>query len=366
MRHAPIDPALFAAHRDRLAALLAKQSMAILHAADILPTSGDGTLRIHPAADLFWLTGIEQEESVLVLFPDAIDPANREIIFVRRPSERLATWEGEKLTQEKAQQVSGIKRVLWLADLPGAMHQLMCEAATVYLDSNEHERAVIDVDSRDLRLARQLMARYPLHRYERLAPLLRGLRAVKDAPEIDLIRQAVEITDAGLRRLLACLRPGVMEHELEAEVGAEFTRRRAKMAYEPIIASGQNACVLHYNDNDRVCEAGGLLLADVGASYANYCADLTRTYPVSGRFTTRQRAVYDAVLRVLRSSIGRATAGTSLRDWKRAAQEEMAGELVALGRNNTSERIRTVTRSGGHGSATLSQRIATCMIHTYI
>jgi Xaa-Pro aminopeptidase len=331
MRHAPIDPALFVSHRGRLAALLPKQGLAIVHAADILPTTGDGTLRLHPAADLFWLSGIEQEESVLVLFPGAGDPAHREILFIRQPNAHLATWEGEKLTKERAQQISGVRRVLWLSDLPGAMHQMMGEAAVVCLNSNEHERAGIDVDSRDLRLARQLMARYPLHRYERLAPLLRSLRAVKDPAEVDLISQAVDITAAGLRRLLASLRPGVMEHELEAELLAEFTRRRAKMAYEPIIASGHNACVLHYNDNDRVCEAGGLLLVDVGASYGNYCADLTRTYPVSGRFTPRQRAVYDAVLRVLRSSIGRTTPGTTLRDWKRAAQEEMAGELAALG-----------------------------------
>ena len=331
MRHAPIDPELFVAHRHRLAALLPARSVAIVHAADIPPATGDGTLRMHPAADLFWLTGIEQEESVLVLSPDAVDPAHREILFIRQPSAHLTTWEGEKLTQDKARAVSGVAKVLWLADLPGVLHQLLVAADTVHLNANEHERAVIDVDSRDLRLARQLMARYPLHRYARLAPLLRTLRAVKDDAEVGLIRQAIDITDAGLRRVLAALRPGVMEHELEAELVAEFTRRRAAMAYEPIIASGRNSCVLHYTDNDKVCAAGDLVLIDVGASYANYCADLTRTYPVSGRFTPRQRAVYDAVLRVLKHAIGRATVGTTLRNWKRAAQEEMAEELVALG-----------------------------------
>lgn len=218
-----------------------------------------------------------------------------------------------------------------LADLPGALHQLMCQAETVFLVANEHERAAIDVDSRDLRMARQLQARYPLHRYARLAPLLRRLRAVKAEGEVSLIRQAIDITAAGLRRLAAALRPGVMEHELEAELLHEFTRRRARMAYEPIVASGKNACVLHYTANDKVCADGDLVLVDVGASYANYCADLTRTYPVGGRFSPRQRAVYDAVLRVLRHSIARATVGTGLRDWKRAAQREMAEELVGLG-----------------------------------
>ncbi len=331
MRHTPLDPELFAANRRRLLQLLPSKSLAIVHAADILPTSGDGTLKIHPASDLFWLSGIEQEESVLVLCPEAIDPANREMLFVRRPSEQLATWEGEKLSKERAREISGIKRVRWLAELPAAIHLLLCENERVYLNANEHERAAYEVEDRDLRLARSLIARYPLHRFERLAPLLRKLRAIKSPAEVAILRRAVDITDAGLRRLLATVRPGVMEYELEAELTAEFIRRRGRMAYEPIIGSGPNGCVLHYLDNDQECRAGDLLLVDAGASYANYCADLTRTYPVSGRFSPRQRAVYEAVLRVLRSSIARAVTGTSLREWKRAAQVEMAHELVGLG-----------------------------------
>ena len=331
MRHAPIDPQLFAANRRRLVAQLPPGALAVVHAADILPTTGDGTLRLHPASDLFWLTGIEQEESVLVICPQATDPAARELLFIRQPSEHLATWEGEKLTKDKAQALSGITKIRWLSDLPAALHALMCESESVWLDSNEHERAAGEVEDRALRMARRLIARYPLHRYERLAPLMRRLRAVKSPAEVALIRRAIDITDAGLRRMLAALRPGVMEYELEAEVTAEFLRRRGRMAYEPIVGSGKNACVLHYLDNDQECRAGDLVLVDVGASYANYCADLTRTYPVSGRFTPRQRAVYEAVLRVLRSSIARAMPGTSLRDWKRAAQVEMAGELVGLG-----------------------------------
>jgi Xaa-Pro aminopeptidase len=331
MRHAPIDSELFAANRRRLVALLPPKAVALVHAADILPTSGDGTLKIHPASDLFWLSGIEQEESVLVLCPQASDPAAREILFVRQPSEHLATWEGEKLTKEKAQAISGIAKVRWLTELPGALHALLCESESVWLNSNEHERAAYEVEDRDLRMARRLIAKYPLHRFERLAPVLRRLRAVKSPAEVALLKRAVDITDAGLRRLLAALQPGVMEYELEGELAREFTRRRARMAYEPIIGSGKNACVLHYLDNDQECRAGDLVLVDVGASYANYCADLTRTYPVSGRFTPRQRAVYEAVLRVLRSSIARCVPGMKLREWKRAAQVEMAGELVGLG-----------------------------------
>jgi Xaa-Pro aminopeptidase len=331
MRHAPIDSSLFIAHRRRLTGLLPPNSVAIVHAADVLPTTGDGTLRLHPASDLFWLSGIEQEESVLVLAPQAIDPAHREMLFIRQPSDHLATWEGDKLSKEKATSISGVERIRWLSELPAVLHSLLCQCEQVFVNSNEHDRAVIEVEPRDLRLARQLKEKYPLHRFERLAPLLRRLRAVKDETEIELIRQAIDITDAGFRRLLAALKPGVTEYELEAELASEFTRRRARMAYEPIIGSGKNACVLHYIDNIAECRAGELVLVDVGASYANYCADLTRTYPVSGRFTPRQRAVYDAVLRVFKSSVARATVGATLRAWKRAAQVEMAEELVRLG-----------------------------------
>lgn len=331
MRHDPIDPALFRDHRRRLAAELPGQALAVVHAADVQPTSGDGTRSLHPASDLFWLAGIEQEESVLVLAPRAHDPARRELLFLRQPDEQLAQWEGAKLTKERAQAVSGIAEVRWLTDLPGTLHALMCESEAVYLNLNEHERAGTGVEDRDLRMARDLIARYPLHRYERLAPLLRRLRAVKDPVEVELIRRSIDITDAGLRRLVGALRPGVMEYELEAELSAAFISRRGRMAYEPIIAAGANACVLHYVANDAACRSGDLLLVDVGASYANYNADLTRTYPVDGRFTPRQRAVYEAVLRVLKASIARATVGTRLRDWKRAAQVQMAEELVGLG-----------------------------------
>ncbi len=331
MRHDPIDPAVFAAHRRRLVELLPSRAIAIVHAADILPTNGDGTLRLHPAGDLFWLAGIEQEESVLLLAPHAVDPAQRETLYLRQPNEQTAQWEGAKLDQERATAVSGVARVRWISELPAALHALLADADVVLLNANEHERSSTDVEPRDLRMARRLMERYPLHRYERLAPLLRRLRAVKDEVEVGLIRHAIDITDAGLRRLCRALRPGVMEYELEAELLHEFTRRRAWMGYEPIVASGGNACVLHYVDNMAACRAGDLLLVDVGASWANYSADLTRTYPVGGTFTARQRAVYEAVLRVLRASVERTRPGVTLREWKRAAQVQMAEELVGLG-----------------------------------
>ena len=190
MRHVPINPALFLTHRQQLTALLPPQSLVIMHAADLLPTSGDGTLRLHPACDLFWLTGIEQEESVLVLAPDATDPAQREMLFIRQPNELLATWEGHKLSKDQAREISGVAKIRWLADLPGVLHALMCESERIYLNANEHERSSSEVESRDLRQARGIMARYPLHRYERLQPLLRQLRAVKNTTEVELLRRA--------------------------------------------------------------------------------------------------------------------------------------------------------------------------------
>lgn len=331
MRHAAIDSELFRAHRSRLAAELPAKSLTVVHAADVLPTNGDGVLRLVPAADLFWLTGIEQVESVLVLAPDADDPGQREMLFIREPNPQLTTWEGHSLSREEAQQITGIQTVRWVADLPAALHVLMASSEKVFLNTNEHERASLEVETRDLRMARHLIRRYPLHQFCRLAPLLRKLRAVKDSAEVALLKQAIKITRKGFDRVVTTLKPGVMEYEIEAELIGEFTRNRAGIGYEPIIASGKNACTLHYVTNDQVCQDGDLVLLDVGASYANYSADLTRVFPVSGRFTPRQRDIYNAVLRVLKSSINRTVAGTSLREWKRAAQVQMAEELVTLG-----------------------------------
>ena len=331
MRHAPIDPVLFSDHRHRLIATLPPNSLAIIHAADVLPTNGDGVLRLVPAADLFWLSGVEQVESVLVLAPDAVDPAQREMLFIRQPTEQLATWEGHHLSRDEARAISGIATIRWVSDLPAALHGLMTASEQVFLNANEHERASLEVEQRDLRQARQLMDRYPLHVYQRLAPILRRLRAVKDPVEVDLIRHAVGITKRGFDRVVSSLRPGVMEYELEAELIGEFTRNRAIFGYEPIVAAGKNACTLHYVANDQPCQEGDLVLFDVGASYANYTADLTRVFPVGGRFSPRQRELYEAVLRVLKSSIERTVVGANLRDWKRASQVQMAEELVKLG-----------------------------------
>ena len=331
MRHLPIDPALFRANRTRLTKLMAKGALAVVHANDQMPRNSDALSPIVPQTDLFHLSGIEQEETILLLCPDSFDETLREVLFIRESSELLKIWEGSKHTKEDAAQISGIRNVKWLAEFPAVFHRLMCEVETVYLNSNEHPRASVVVETRDARFIADCQRRYPLHRYERLGRLMFKLRGVKTKREIDLIRKAVDVTAKGFRRVAQMVKPGVMEYEVEAEFAHEYLRNRCDFAYTPIIASGANSCVLHYVQNDRECKQGDLLLMDVGARYANYNADCTRTIPVSGRFTKRQRKVYDAVLRVQRASIKSATVGKLHRDWHRESQMMMNDELLKLG-----------------------------------
>jgi len=277
MRHKPIDPKLFVENRRRLAEFLPPNSVAVVNANDLMPANADATLTMQPNSDLFYLTGVEQEESLLLLAPGAADEKLREVLFLREPNEHLKTWEGHKLSKEKATAASGVKTVKWLSEWPAVFHGTMCDAEHVYLNSNEHKRAVVEVQTRDARFVAECRARYPLHQYHRLARLMHRLRAAKSAAELALLREAVAITDKGFRRVARFVRPGVTEYEVEAEFAHEFLRRRARFAYNPIIASGASACVLHYVANDQTCKKGDLLLLDVGASYANYNADLTRT-----------------------------------------------------------------------------------------
>ncbi len=331
MRHLPIDAKMFAENRERLARKLPRNSLAVVNANDVLPMNADAVLPMVPQTDLFYLTGIEQEETILLLCPNSFDEKLREVLFVRESSELLATWEGHKLTKEEVQKISGIKNVKWLSEFRGIFHRLMCEMDHVYLNANEHGRAVVEVQSRDARFVRDTQKHYPLHDYRRLGRLMMELRGAKTDAEIELLKQAIHITGKGFRRVAKMVKPDVAEFEIEAEFAHEFTRRRGRFAYSPIIASGKNSCVLHYLQNDQTCQKGDLLLLDVAASYANYNADLTRTIPVDGKFSRRQRAVYDAVLRVLRFSVKNATVGKLHRDWQKDAQGMMNEELLALG-----------------------------------
>ena len=330
MRHLPIDSALFANHRKRLAERLPLGAIAFANANDVLPTNADGTLPYHPNSDLFYLSGIEQEESQLVLFPGCSNPKHREILFVRQPSEHLKIWEGYKHSKEDAQKISGIQTVYWTEDFDNIFQLLAAEAEVFYLNDNEHSRAANVVETREQRFNQKIQLDYPLHRVERLAPHLHDLRFCKDREEIKLIKQAIKVTERGFRKTLRMIKPGVTEFQVEAEWAREFIKQRCKFAYPPIVASGSNTCVLHYLQNDQACKRGDLLLMDVGACYANFNADLTRTIPVSGKFSRRQKQVYNAVLRVLRQSIDNATIGKSLKEWQNDSHHMMTEEMLRL------------------------------------
>ena len=331
MRHKPIKNKLFAENRKRLTSLLAPKSLAVVNANDLLPVNADATLVMHPNSDLFFLSGIEQEESILLIFPDAAEEKNREILFLREPNEHLKIWEGYKHTKEDARKISGIKNVQWLSEFPVTFRSLMLESDAAYLNSNEYKRANVEMETRDVRFIRQCQQDYPLHDFRRLAPLLHQLRVTKTDLELELLKEAIDITTKGFNRMLRFVKPGVTEYEVEAELAKEYIKRRGKFAYPPIIAAGKNNCVLHYWQNDQPCKKGQLLLMDAASGYANYNADLTRTIPVSGRFSRRQKKVYNAVLRVLRASIAGATVGKLHRDWQKESQVHMNEELLKLG-----------------------------------
>lgn len=330
MRYHAIPSELFVDNRLRLAGMMLPNSLAIVNANDVLPTNADGTLRLWQNADLFYLTGVDQEESILLLYPGASDPKHRELLFLRETNDHIAIWEGHKLTKQQARERTGIKNVHWLSEFPMLLRRLMCECEHVYLNSNEHKRAVIEVETRDARFTRDLQQQSPLHSYQRLARLMHQLRVVKSPAEIEMMRQACRLTERGFRRVLRFVEPGVNEMEVEAEFAHEFIRGGGGFAYNPIIGSGMNACVLHYLDNDQVCQKGELLLIDVGASYGNYHSDMTRTIPVSGRFTTRQKDVYNAVLRVMRGVSDLAAPGKLPIEWQKDAELMMQEELLGL------------------------------------
>lgn len=332
MRHEPIASELFIHNRRNLRSLLKPSSIAVLHANDIYPTNADGTMAFKQNSDLFYLTGVDQEETVLVLMPDAVDPKEREILFIRETNEHIAIWEGEKLTKEKAGRITGIERIEWSHSFESFLHRMVPQMEHIYLATNEHLRASMVVETRNARFIKDCQLRYPLHRYERLAPLMHRLRMIKDSEEIRMIRKACEITGAGFRRLLGFIKPGVGEWEIEAELLHEFVRSGSRgFAYAPIIGSGKNACVLHYLENHSTCKDGDLILLDVAAEYAGWNSDLTRTIPVNGKFSKRQRQVYDAVLRVFRAANKLLRPGNTPMEYQKAVVEIMEGELVKLG-----------------------------------
>lgn len=331
MRYAPINSQLFIDNRKRFVKQLKKNSIAVFNANDIQPTNADGTMPFRQNKDLFYLSGIDQEETILLIFPDAPDKEHTEVLFVRETNEHIAIWEGEKLTKAQASANSGIKKVYWTHQFKQVFTSLVFEAENIYINSNEHVRSSNEVQTRDERFLEWCRKTYPLHNYLRSAPIMYDLRAIKSPQEVELIQKACDLTEKGLRRLLGFVKPGVWEYEIEAELAHEFIRHGAGFAgYEPIIASGKNSCVLHYNINDKQCKDGDVLLMDFAAGYANYQSDLTRTIPVNGKFTKRQKNVYNAVLKVMRYAMSRLVVGNNIADYHKEVGAAMEEELLKL------------------------------------
>ena len=332
MKYHPINSQLFIKNRKNFASQMKANSLAVFNSNDIYPISADSTMPFEQHRDIFFLSGVDQEESILVLFPDCPKPQYRELLFLKETNDQIAVWEGEKLTKAAALKTSGIKTVFWLQDLEKVMFELMTICDTVYINTNEHYRANVETETREDRFTKWLLGKYPAHSIAKSNPILQRLRSVKDPIEIDLIQQACNITEKGFRRVLDFVKPGVWEYEIEAEFMHEFLRNRSKkFAYTPIVASGNNANVLHYIENNQECKAGDLILLDVGAEYANYSSDMTRTIPVSGKFSDRQKDVYNAVNRVKNDATKLLVPGADWTEYHAEVGKLMTSELLGLG-----------------------------------
>jgi Xaa-Pro aminopeptidase len=307
------------------------KSIAVFNSNDVYPISADSTMPFEQHRDIFYLSGADQEETILVLFPDAMDRKHREVLFVRETNAHIAVWEGEKLSKKRATDISGIETVYWLSDFDKVFFDLMTEAETLYLNTNEHYRQAVVTETREDRFIRKVKRQFPAHQVAKSNPILQDIRGIKEPEEIALIQKACDITESGFRRILKFVKPGIWEYEIEAELLHEFIRKRSKgFAYSPIIASGNSANVLHYIENNQKCKDGDLILMDVAAEYANYSSDLTRTIPVNGRFTPRQREVYEAVLRVKKEATDLLVPGTLWAEYHKEVGKIMTSELLGL------------------------------------
>ncbi len=332
MKYNSIDSGLFVKNRIKFAAQMQSSALAVFNSNDVFSTGADSTLPFHQHRNIFYLSGVDQEESILILFPDAKNSMYKEILFLKETNEHIAIWEGSKLSKKQATVVSGVQTVYWLSDFDSIFDILMKEAEIVYFNNNNHYRKAVEMETREDRFIKRIKSNYPKHRIENNFSIMESLRGVKEPEEIELIRKACNITEKGFRRILGFVEPGVMEYEIEAEYAHEFLKNRSKgFAYTPIIGSGYNACVLHYIENNQRCNDGDMLLMDVGAEYANYSSDMTRTIPVNGRFTARQKAVYQAVLNVKNEATQMLVSGTLWEAYHKEVGKIMTSELLGLG-----------------------------------
>ena len=331
MKYKRLDSSLHVKNRKKFISRMHEKTLAVYNSNDIFPISADSSMPFEQHRDILYLSGVDQEESILVLFPDASNAKHKEVLFLKETSELIAIWEGEKLDKKNAFEVSGIQTVYWLQEFPTIFKQMMAEAEGIYLNTNEHLRANTEVETREDRFIKNVKKDYPVHTTLKSAPIMHKIRSVKDPIELEVMQKACNITKAGVQRLLKFIKPGVWEHHIEAELAHEFLMNSSKgFAYTPIVASGKNACVLHYIENNRECFAGDVILLDVGAEYANYASDLTRCIPVSGRFSERQKEVYNAVLHVKNEAEKLLVPGTMMAGYHKQVGHLMEEQLVNL------------------------------------
>ena len=332
MKYLPIDSNLFKRNRSKFISQMLPNSIAVFNSNDIFSTGADSTLPFYQHRNIFYLSGVDQEESILVLNPNANNPAHKEILFLKETNDHIAIWEGAKLNKDQAKSSTGIQSIYWLDEFESIFSKLMDNVDKVYFNNNDHYRKAVEMQTREDRFLIWLKSNYPEHKIEYSFPIMEKLRGVKEPEEIELIQKACDITEKGFRRVLKFLKPGVMEFHVEAEYSHEFLRNRSKgFAYTPIIASGYNACVLHYINNNMQCKDGDMLLMDVGAEYANYSSDMTRTVPINGRFTDRQKSVYQAVLNVKNEASKMLIPGTLWEEYHVEVGKLMTSELISLG-----------------------------------
>ena len=330
MKYLPIENKLFIKNRESLFKKLDPNSCAIFNSNDIMPTNSDGTMPFKQNSDLFWLSGVDQEESILIL--SNLNGENQSILFLKETSDLIAIWEGAKLSKKEAYSVSGIESVYWLTEFEKKLEDLLSKVSSVYLNKNIHSRSTSKVETRDNRFRKKIIEGNPKKNIKEVASIMHGLRSIKSEEEISLMQNACNITEKGFRRILSFIRPGVMEFEIEAEIIHEFIRNRSRgFAYEPIIGSGKNSCVLHYIDNNKKCLDVDILLMDFGAEYANYASDLTRTIPVNGKYSDRQKAVYNSVLYVMQEATKMLRPGTLFKEYNKEVGKIMEAELIKLG-----------------------------------
>ena len=332
MKYTQLPKDLYIRNRAKLSKHLDRNALAVFNSNDVLPTNADGHLPLVQNTDLFYMSGVDQEETILLICPHASREAWKEVLFVKETNEEIAIWEGAKLDKKQAYEVSGVKTVMWLSQFNSVFNTLMAQSESVYVNTNEHLRAHLEVETRDARFIKKLRNDYPGHPHKRLSPIMHDLRSVKEREEIDQLQRACNITKSGVERILKFIKPGVLEYEIEAELSHEFLKNGSRgFAYTPIIASGASACVLHYVENDQECKDGDVILMDVGAEYGNYASDLTRSVPVNGKFTQRQKDVYNSVLSVMKGAMGILRPGILIDEYHKEVGLMMQSELRSLG-----------------------------------